>query len=210
MRDFITKNFLSLIVIVLIVILLLQRCGSDGTVAPKNTSDTVSVTHYHYFKDTSKSKPVFIKGERDTVLENSIEYIPSQDYDDLYSQFEELKQAVLSKNVYKDNLKIDSFGTISITDTVQNNRIIGRQYINNLIIPEKTTTITNTIYPKPKNQFYIGGGVQGSQVKIIQGFDAGLMLKNKKDQIFGVTAGINTSGEIRYGVQSYWKIKLHK
>ena len=209
MRDFISKNVLSLLVLVLVLILLLQRCGSDGTI-PKATHDTVTSIQYHYIKDTGYSKPIFIKGQRDTILESSVEYIPSQDYNELYNQFEELKQAVLSKNIYTDKLKIDSFGTIDITDTIQKNQIIGRKYISNLIIPTKTITITNTIPEKPKNQFYIGGGIQGSQVRLIQGFDAGLLLKNKKDQIFGVAVGMNTDGMIRYGIQSYWKIKLHK
>ena len=198
---------MSLLVLVLVLILLLQKCGSDGNIS-KATHDTVISVQYHYIKDTGYSKPTFIKGQRDTILESSVEYVPSQDYDELYNQFEELKQAVLSKNIYTDKLKIDSFGTVEIIDTIQRNQIIGRRYINNLIIPTKTITITNNIPIKPKNQFYIGGDIQGSQIKLIQGFDAGILLKNKKDQIFGATVGISTTGEIRYGIQSYWKIKL--
>jgi hypothetical protein len=35
-----------------------------------------------------------------------------------------------------------------------------------------------------------------------------LLYKNKKDQIFGASLGINTNGSVVYGVSSYWKIKL--
>lgn len=201
---------MNLLVLVLVLVIFIQRCGKDGNQLPQNHSDTVYSVQYHYIKDTSSSKPIFIKGERDTILESSVEYIPSDDAAEMKEQFEQLRAELLSRNIFKDQIKIDTFGTIDITDTVQKNQITGRGIIKNLKIPEKITTITNTIYPKPKNQFYAGGGIFGNQIQPIQNINAGILFKNKKDQIFGIGAGLNINGQISYGVQSYWKIKLRK
>jgi hypothetical protein len=38
----------------------------------------------------------------------------------------------------------------------------------------------------------------------------GLLLKNKKDQIYNIYGGVDTRGDYQIGVQSYWKIKLGK
>ena len=57
---------------------------------------------------------------------------------------------------------------------------------------------------------YVGGGLQGDQYSMINEFSTGLLLKTKQDQIFGLYTGIDNNGRIQYGLQSYWKIKLHK
>ena len=117
---------------------------------------------------------------------------------------------MLSKSFYKDIIKIDSFGTITIKDTIQQNKLIGRGFVNNLKIPIKETIITNTVTQKPKNQFYIGGSLSGNKDNYIHAIDIGVLFKNKKDQIIGVKGGLDITGNWNIGVQSYWKLKLHK
>jgi hypothetical protein len=107
-------------------------------------------------------------------------------------------------------VQIDTFGYIKVIDTLQKNQMVGRSFIKDLKIPEKTITITNTIYPDPKRQMYIGGGILGNKDNIVGQVQAGLLLKNKKDQIFGISTGINANGQVQYGVSSFWKIKLAK
>lgn len=209
MKNFITKNFLQLIILVFLLILFLQRYGGNGDI-PRNTSDTVTSIQYHYIKDTGTSKPIFIKGERDTLLETSIEYIPSEDYEELKNQFQDLKEQLLSKNIFKDSIAIDTLGYIQLTDTIQKNTITGRGFVNNLKIPEKTTTITNTIYPKNKTQWYIGGEIEGNKTELVNQISSGFLMKNKKDQIFSVKAGLDITGKISYTLGTYWKIKLKK
>lgn len=209
---FIKKNLISLIIILLILIVILQRFSSCGgqNKQPIVESDTVTHIYYNYIKDSGQSKPIFIKGERDTVLEKSVEYVPSEDYGELVEQFEKLKQELLSKSIYKDSIQIDTFGTVTIKDTIQQNKIIGRSFINNLKIPIKETIITNTVTQKPKNQFYIGGSLSGNKDNYIHAIDLGILFKNKKDQIIGVKGGLDVTGNWNVGVQSYWKIKLRK
>lgn len=206
MREFITKNFNFLIVAILIVIIFLQKC-EGGSVTKINTYDTVTTIQYHYFKDTTLAKPKIIYSSRDTTMENNY-YQSSDDINELKADIQNLKEELFSKNVYRDTYKVDTFGTIEVTDTVQRNNIFNRRYINNLKIPEKTITVTNTIYPKPKSQLYFGGGISGNQVQPVQNFSVGALFKNRKDQMYGVSVGINTSGTITYGVSSFWKIKF--
>lgn len=203
------KQLPSIIIILLVLIILIQRCSSGNNIPVNiNTHDTITSIQYVYVKDSGHSKPIYIKGGRDTILENTIEYVPSEDYSDLLVQFNDLKIALLSKNIYKDEIPIDTFGNIKITDTIQRNIIVGRGWITDIKIPEKTITITNNIYPKPKRQLYIGGGIFLSQSELIKQINVGLLLKNKKDQIYSVSAGIDLKGTPEFGIHSYWKIKI--
>ncbi len=208
--NYIKTNLLNLIVLLLLGVLFIQRCDKPGVKVPQNHTDTVYSVEYHYFKDTSSSKPVFVKHERDTILESSVEYIPSDDVGEMKEQFEQLRVELLSRNIFKDQIKVDTFGTIDITDTVQKNQITGRGIIKNLKIPEKTITITNTVYPKAKNQFFIGGGIGGNQFYPVHDVNLGLAFLNKKGQLFEGNGRIDLKGNVYGEINSYWKIKLHK
>ena len=213
MKKLIEKHFLSVIIVILLIVILLQRCDGGGgqeVSSNGNKSDTTVLVINHLYKDTTRSKPVFIKGERDTLLESSVYYLPSSNYDSLYVQYNTLKEQFLSKNIYRDSVQIDTFGYVKVIDTIQKNQSLGRSFIQDLKIPEKTITITNTISPLPKRQLYIGGGILGNKDDIVGQIQAGLLLKNKKDQLFGLSTGINVNGSVQYGVSSYWKIKLKK
>jgi hypothetical protein len=203
------KQLPSIIIILLVLIILIQRCkNGNNTPVNINTHDTTTSIKYVYVKDSGHSKPIYIKGGRDTILENTIEYVPSEEYSDLLEQFNDLKIALLSKNIYKDEIPIDTFGNIKITDTIQRNMVVGRGWTTDIKVPEKTITITNNIYPKPKRQLYIGGGIFLSQNEPVRQINVGLLLKNKKDQIYSVSAGIDLKGTPEFGIHSYWKIKI--
>lgn len=203
------KQLPSIIIIFLVLIILIQRCKSgNNTPLNINTHDTTTSIKYVYVKDSGHSKPIYIKGGRDTILENTIEYVPSEEYSDLLEQFNDLKIALLSKNIYKNEIPIDTFGNIKITDTIQRNMIVGRGWTTDIKVPEKTITITNNIYPKPKRQLYIGGGIFLSKNEPVRQINIGLLLKNKKDQIYSVSAGIDLKGTPEFGIHSYWKIKI--
>jgi hypothetical protein len=84
--------------------------------------------------------------------------------------------------------------------------VVGRSTQVNVKYPIIKETIT---LPAPKTrQVYAGGQISGNSAELINGINAGLLLKNKRDQIYGVTIGLNTNGQVSYGLQSYWKIKL--
>lgn len=201
---FIKKNYLYLIIGVLLLVIFLQRCGSDKPVTPVPPTveiDTVWVKH----DSMIYSKPKIV-----TVIKGipEIQYVPDTSYSKLVIQYKSLVDLCTAKNVYSDTLKIDSIGYVNVLDTISKNRIQGRRFKYDLKYPVVTKTIT--LQAPPKTQVYIGGGLQGNQYNIVNQFNAGLLLKTKKDQIYGVSAGMNTDGKVQYGLQSYWKIKLGK
>jgi hypothetical protein len=192
-------------------VILIQRCGGGGRdietiVEPKIIRDTSWV-----IKDSIiNTKPQVISTEPYAVPIDrwNTEYLPDTNYDKLISQYESLVRELLAKNISSDSIKIDSIGHVYITDTVSKNMITGRSTRYNVKYP----IITNTVIvpQKKKTQIYLGGGVQGEKSGIINQINAGLLLKTKKDQIFGLYAGTSLNGNAVYGVQSFWKIKLKK
>jgi hypothetical protein len=201
--NFIKKNYIVLLIGILILIILLQRCGGNKSVAekPRVKIDTVWIKH----DSIVYSKPKVIK-----VIKGikEIQYVPDTSYTKLVIQYKDLVDLYTAQNVFSDTLRIDSIGYVNVKDTITKNIIKGRNYNYNLKYPVVTKTIT--LQPTPKTQVYVGGGLQGDQYSMINEFSTGLLLKTKQDQIFGLYTGIDNNGRIQYGLQSYWKIKLHK
>lgn len=196
---FIKENFITLIILVLVGIIYLERCNApEIDTKPTIVRDTIFVE-----KDSIiYSKPQLIKiiERHDTAINN---YIPDTNYKKLVLQYQQVVNELLAKNVMQDSIKIDSIGYVKITDTLQKNLIIGRSSKVNVKYPIIKETVT--LPYEPKNQLYIGGSVQVGPIGQING---GVLFKNKKDQIFGGSVGINSQGQILYGAHSYWKIKL--
>ena len=200
-------NPLHILIVVLFVIILLQR-GCKNTEPQIITQiDTVTQVKYERVVEYGHSKPRYIKGIRDTIVETKIEYVLSEEDYGLVERLDTLIELYSMKNIYLDSIKVDTFGYIKITDTVQENKFLGRSFVTNITIPEKTITTTKTITLPPVRQFYIGGGLMGNRLSLINSASAGLLYKDKQDRIFGVSIGA-ASGQLSYGVSSYWKIKL--
>lgn len=205
--SFIKANVLNFIILVLLAVILLQRCGGGDKTPPIPSikRDTVWVV-----KDSLiTSKPRVIKTveikSNDTIINN---YLPDTNYNKLVGQYQEVVKELLAKNIHSDSIRIDTNGYVKITDTVQKNLIIGRVTEMNIKYPIIKETIT--VHQKPVNQLYIGGGLGASQNALINQVRAGVMLKTKKDQLFGANVGISTQGNVIYGIDSYWKINLRK
>lgn len=203
----IKDNLLSLIIVILLIIIVLERCNSNQSAdVPKIIRDTMWVSN----DTTIVSKPQVIKTipyevSRETIIK---EYLPDSNYAGLLKQYEDLVSQLLAKNIMQDSIRIDTNGYVKITDTVQKNLIVGRSTEVSMKYPIIKETIIQP--PLKTRQVYLGGQVSASQGQLINGINGGLLLKNKKDQIYGVTVGVNTDGNISYGLQSYWKIKLKK
>lgn len=200
-------NPLHILIVVLFVIILLQR-GCANAKAPEiiTKTDTVTQVKYERIIEYGHSKPKYIKGIRDTIVETKIEYVLSEEDYGIAERLDTLIELYSMKNIYLDSIKVDTFGYIKITDTVQENKFLGRSFVTNITIPEKTITTTKTITLPPVRQFYIGGGLMGNRLSLINSASAGLLYKDKQDRIFGASVGWN--GQLSYGVSSYFKIKI--
>lgn len=197
----------EILIVVLLVIILLQRCSKEPVVVeqPKIIRDTTWV----YKDSTITRQPQIIKTITVPVEQWNTEYLPdTSSMAILVKQYNELASKFLALNISVDSLTVDTIGKVYITDTVTNNVIKNRKLSYNLKFP----TITNTIIlPEPKKtQWYVGGTIQGEQGAIISQINANLLIKNKKDQIFGGSVGLNNSGALQIGLSSFWKIKLRK
>ena len=195
-------NLLGILILVLIAIVFIQRCDKPvEVIEPQIVRDTVWVKH----DSIIHSKPKVIK-TIEVETKDSLVYLPDTNYQVLLSQYKDVVNQLLVKNITFDSIRIDTNGYVKIYDTLQKNLIIGRSsevFISYPIIKE-----TITLQQKPKNQLYMGGGVSGSKNTLISQVRAGVLLKNKKDQIYGASVSIGLEGIPIYGIDSYWKIKL--
>ena len=196
------NNILSIAILILAVIIVLQRSDSSPDIIEK--SIVIRDTIWQKKDGVIYTSPKVVQTIPVKII--SEKYLPDPNYDKLVLQYQELVKLHLSKNVQKDSVQIDSIGFVRVTDTVQNNVVQNRKWEYNIKYPIIKETIIEP--PKKVNQLYIGGGLQGNQYNIINSVNGGILYKNKKDQLYGLSIGVNTNGQVVYGVSSYWKIKF--
>lgn len=201
--NFIKNNILNLIVVVLLAIILLDKCTQPvPSVEPKVVRDTTWIV-----KDSLiVSKPQVTKTiqieSHDTIINR---YIPDTNYAKLVIQYQDVVNQLLAKNILQDSIRIDSNGYVKITDTVQKNLIVGRSSQVNIKYPIIKETIT--LPAKKVSQLYVGGAILGNPAPI--GIMGSALLKTRNDFMFGGSLSVSTYGT-HYGFHLYQKIKLKK
>lgn len=201
--DVTKKNLGILIVGVVFLVLYFGGCGNGGR-GGKTTHDTTTVT-------TQVLQPIVVgpsytpqqKGEVTYVQlpSNAQGMIPASTMEGLIAQVQELSKRIeeLGKQYYavkhyEDSIQLrDTAGTkvgvVKLNQTVSENTLQSTQPTYQLNFPYTVRTITNTIYPKVKNQVFLGGGVSSLlNNPTIQQADIGLLLKNKKENVLAVSA----------------------
>ena len=196
------NNILSIAILILAVIIVLQRSNSSPDIIEK--SIVIRDTIWQKKDSVIYTSPKVVQTIPLKII--SEKYLPDPNYDKLVLQYQELVKLHLAKNIQKDSVQIDSIGFVKVTDTVQNNIVQNRKWEYNIKYPIIKETIIEP--PKKINQLYIGGGLQGNQYNIINSINGGILYKNKKDQLYGLSIGVNTNGQVVYGFSSYWKIKF--
>lgn len=186
-------RILDIIIVALLGVILLQQCNKKET--PSYIPSVVRDTTWKILQSTIVTNPKLIKTIHSETLTK--EFIHDTTIVEKY----------LASNIYADSIKIDSIGYVKIYDTINKNLIAGRSTSYNLKYPIVKETVT--IYPKPKSQLYIGFTANGNKDVIIDQMGLNMLLRNKKEQLFGINAMINTQGKLNYGISSYLKIKLH-
>jgi hypothetical protein len=197
------------IICLLVSIIFLQRACTDITTV-KPVADTITVVDTFYVTKDSLifSKPKLIKVVVHQYL--PAEYKPDTSYSGLLKQFDKLVSKHRIQNIYQDSLYIDSLGYVMLTDTVQFNELQNRSGYYSFKIPHIKETVTITEQAPAVRQVYVGGALNASKTFDAYNLQIGVLYKTKKDQLFGPTVSFNTSGQLMYGIQSYWKIKLKK
>ena len=126
-----------------------------------------------------------------------------------------VNQFLNTKNIFTNTYKFDKQqGSITITDTISQNKLVGRKYISNI-----TPKVDTLEIPEPfKRKVYAGFEGGFNQADYVNFIGVGVMVNSKSNKIYNLGIGVNnkttdgTNGYftpyIRGGV--YWKIRLKK
>ena len=199
---------------VLIGVIFFQRsCTSKNPILDDPNIVVINKKHYEYLKSSRDTiyitETFYYKG--DPIPGKEI-YVPIPTDIDTPA----IIRSYFTKRPYSEIVNIvngeKNFGTVTVTDTVFKNRLYGRKYDFDLIIPEYQTTIV--VKELPKRQLFLGGGLNFDNTHIINSIYGGLLYKDRKEHIYGLNLGISTHFDQSItpyvGGSMYWKISLKK
>lgn len=210
-------NIKNIAIAVLIAIILLEYFNPGGKMPGRTIR--IEGKKYEVIKheidtvDIVKTKVVTKKGEdiyHETIVEKEV-LIPA-----VVDTMALLKD-YYSKVLYKDVLVLpDSLGTVAVTDTISQNRILGRTF--DAKVKERTIKETLIVKELPKTQVYYGFTGGFNKADVVSNIGGGLLVKTKKDKIYQVGVGVanrvtdGTNGSLSpyIGAGVYWKIKFKK
>jgi hypothetical protein len=210
-------NIKNIAIAVLIVIVLLEYFNPGGKMPGRTVR--IDGKKYEVIKhdidtfEVVKTKVVTKKGAdiyHETIVEKEV-IIPS------VVDTAALLKDYYSKVLYKDVLVLpDSLGTVAVTDTISQNKILGRTF--DAKVKERTIKETMIVKELPKMQVYYGFNGGFNKADVVSHVGAGVILKTKKDKIYQLGAGVanrttdGTNGTLSpyVGAGVYWKIKLKK
>ena len=200
LKDFKTLTIIGLI----IVIFLLRECRGESKGAPVEPVTVVKVeTKYDTIVETVETYiPEYrtkIKWKTKTV-HDTVEVHDTIPVDTL-----SILEDYFATYAYTDTLKKDSV-TFIINDTISQNRILSRGIDYSIVYP---TTIIQTEPGVNKRELYIGFGLGGDKQQLSY-LGSELMLRNKKERIYGVGLGINQNFEPILTFKMSWKVKMPK
>jgi hypothetical protein len=210
-------NFKNIAIAVLIIFVLLQWFNPGGILPGKKVF--IAGKAYEVIKheidtvDIVKTKIVTKKGEdiyHETIVEKEV-IIPA-----VIDTMALLKD-YYSKVLYKDTLVLpDSLGTVSVIDTISQNKILGRTF--NANVKQRTIKETMIVKELPKTKVFYGLEGGFNKADFVSSVGAGVLINTKKDKIYQLGLGVTnqtTDGinggftpYVRGGV--YWKIKVKK
>jgi hypothetical protein len=210
-------NFKNIVIAALIIFVLLEWFNPGGVMPGKKVF--IAGKAYEVIKheidtvDIVKTKVVTKKGEdiyHETIVEKEV-IIPA-----VIDTMALLKD-YYSKVLYKDVLVLpDSLGTVAVTDTISQNKILGRTF--NANVKQRTIKETTIVKELPKTKVFYGLEGGFNKADFVSSVGAGVLINTKKDKIYQLGLGVTnqttdgTNGGftpyVRGGV--YWKIKFKK
>ena len=210
-------NFKNIAIAALIIFVLLQWFNPGDILPGKKVF--IAGKAYEVIKheidtvDIVKTKVVTKKGEdiyHETIVEKEV-IIPA------VIDTAALLKDYYSKVLYKDVLVLpDSLGTVAVTDTISQNRILGRTF--NANVKQRTIKETTIVKELPKTKVFYGLEGGFNKADFVSSVGASVLINTKKDKIYQLGVGVDnrttdgTNGTfspyLRGGV--YWKIKFKK
>lgn len=198
-----------------VAMMMLRRCGDGGEVAP--SSDTISVgvdTFYAEAKTDTQYVPKPYKVNvpyRIELRANEDSFLLALSNKEAILADREHTIAMLrdhlSTKYYSDTQSI-KYGSLVINDTLNRNSIIGRGIRLSQRIPEIKTTYT--IRAKQKTIFYLGADVYSNFNNPIWGVGANASLKLKNEKIYSLGAVLPQNNSVVYTFGFKIPIRLNK
>jgi len=210
-------NLKNIAIAVLVVIVLLEYFNPGGKMPGRTVR--IEGKKYEVIKhdidtfEVVKTKVVTKKGAdiyHETIVEKEVVIPTIVDTAALLKDF-------FAKNVYKDTLRLpDSLGIVALTDTITQNKILGRTF--NASVKQREIKETLIVKELPKTQVYYGFNGGFNKADVVSNIGAGVIIKTKKDKIYQLGAGVanrtvdGTNGSLSpyLGAGVYWKIKFKK
>lgn len=152
---------------------------------------------------------VYLPGEPQIVHEEAKPippaHQPSANCDSLRGQYNYLSQNYFKQRVYTRTISKDSI-RITLTDTVEQNRLQGTMAVWDIKYPQITIKETTTIIPPPRGQLYVITGIGATFKGTGWQGRAGLLHKSKGDKLTGISLWGNN--QLQYGaeVQAGWPL----
>lgn len=183
---------------VLFLLIMLYRAECGRPVAPNVDKVVVDGKKYEVIKKVTDTQYVKYteKGKTDTVIHDTTIYVKIPTFDSL--QLDSMVKVYYAMNVFSDTFNL-KYGKVYVQDSVQQNRIVGRNWGADLLIPTEKTTIA--VKEPARNQVYFGPKIDYS-TSVIPG--VGLMLKTKRDRLYGVSVSVGKTPV--YGGSLYIKL----
>lgn len=220
--QWIGKNIVGLIIIFCFIILGLKLgCNNGGflggTVQKK--PDTVFTSHTEIIQQPPQIIPQYIpmpSSVQQAPIIIPSQYKPDTSINGLMRQYIELLNRFLAKNNYIDSVVLkdtagNKVGVVKLEDQISENQFVYRKPSYHLSFPVTTNTVTITNYEKKRNQFYIGGLLEGSTKNILYSAGAGVLFKSKKDAIWALNAKYQFQQKaISYELARYFKLSFRK
>ena len=204
--EWVKKNILSLIIIVLFILYGLKNCNGFFGQQQATKTDTIFSSHTEYVPQPPQIIPQYIPMPSSSQQPVFIpqQYKPDTTLNGVLRQYIELLNKYLVKNNYSDSVVLkDSaghrVGVVNLEDQISENKFTYRKPSYQLSFPVTTNTITITKEAKKRNQLYIGGVIEGSTENGLNSAGLGLLFKTKKDAIWGFNAKYQFQNQpIRY------------
>lgn len=226
MKNFSTKYsiVISVVAVILLIVLLLSKCNHSSTkpnfTNPRTVLDSTNKDEKKTFasNDSLNKENIALK-VKDSILEinyNSVKQSETSLSAALRSQLQPNKQDVDNyidtsekRDSICDNLNINKDKIIAKKDSIITNWDSLYSHTRaslNFLAVQSAAQLKYEQTLQPKNQLYIGGGVYGNKLSIIQGIHAGLLFKNKQDRIYKGDVMYDFNTGINYDLSTYFKI----
>jgi len=200
------------IIIVLAIALFRTECSKSEAIKSE-----VKIDGKRYDVINKETDTVFIKVKPDVIYKSGKNvYRDTTIYRDVPSfglsnagaeaiqeYYDSILMSHFATNVYTDTIKFGKYGSLYITDSIQENKILSRSSNSDLMFP--SVTHTTIVKDKPKNQLYLGARgifVNGT----VSGVGTGVILKSKKDRLYGFGAVIDRQKNINFALDFYIKL----